>query len=226
MSEDTNMGTMEVPKPDGNKVSWFTTGYEGLDTIQASDKSAASPRFWLPRGAEKKVTFVDSEPFCFWEVNLNLNGSWRNWFTSLKSLNQECPLEKAGFKPYYVGMFTIIEHTPWTDSKGVEHKDNVKLFPAKTSTLKRLRRQVDKNGDLKGCTYTIFRTDEDKSPAVGDEYTFIESIEVATLYPEAKVFEYEDLFSPSTKEELAKIVGVSDNVNEVVKSDTDVDVPF
>jgi hypothetical protein len=203
---------------------WFKSGFESLDSMPDTSFGKTQRRFWMPAEKSAKVTFVDSEPFCIWEVNMNLNGSWRNWFTSLKSMGQECPLEEAGFRPYYVGFLTVIDHSVWTDSQGKEHKDDVKLFPAKVSTMKRLKRQVEKNGPLAGCQFDVYRSDA-KSASVGDEYDFLGKIEVDSQYPEAKVFDYQNDLAPKSAAELKKIVGTAEETETKSESDGE-NVPF
>ena len=203
-------------------TSWFSKGFEDINKNDYQANAGPS-RFWMPKESEKEITFIDSEPFTFWECNMQMNGNWRNWFTSLKSLNQTCPLEEAGFKPYYVGMFTIIDHSEWTDKKGNTHKDEVKLFPAKITVLKKLKRQMEKKGSLKGCKFTVYRSD-DKSPATGDEFEFVDRIDVDKTFPEAKAFIYEDIFAPKSEDELKRLAGLPSNEKSSV--DNEEDVPF
>lgn len=205
------------------KPKWFASGFDSLDNIPDSNSGKTQRRFWMPAEKSAKITFIDSEPFCIWEVNMNLNGSWRNWFTSLKSMGQECPLEEAGFRPYYAGFLTVIDHSVWTDSKGVEHKDNVKLYAAKVSTMKKLKRQIEKNGPLGGCQFDVYRSDK-KSASVGDEFDFIGKIDVSSQFPEAKAFDYQNQLAPKSIAELRAIVGTAADT-ESNESDSE-SVPF
>ena len=203
---------------------WFKSGFESLDSMPDTSAGKTQRRFWMPAEKSAKITFLDSEPFCIWEVNMNLNGSWRNWFTSLKSMGQECPLEEAGFRPYYVGFLTVIDHSEWEDSKGVTHKDDVKLYAAKVSTMKKLKRQVEKHGPLGGCQFDVYRSDK-KSAAVGDEFDFVGKIDVASQYPDAKIHDYQNELAPKSSSELKKIVGAAEET-ETANEEAGENVPF
>jgi hypothetical protein len=81
-----------------SEKKWYDEdgGWETKDMVRPSlyDGPKKTRRFWMPPGSEKVLIFLDDEPFVFWEHNLKLNGSWRNWFTCLAPMGMECPLCK------------------------------------------------------------------------------------------------------------------------------------
>jgi hypothetical protein len=44
--------------------SWYETGYDGTAREDERISQMSGPRrFWLPKGAERDIVFVDDEPF-------------------------------------------------------------------------------------------------------------------------------------------------------------------
>jgi len=176
----------------GKGKDWFDTGYNGLDEAMDKEKGKFQPRFWLKEGEKRMIVFLESEPLCFYEHHLYANGSWGNYFTCLR---QGCPLCKIGNKPYYVGMITIQDLTPYTDKNGVEHATGSKrIFAAKSRTLKWLRDQQEKRGSLKGLKYEAYRADE-KTARVGGSFDFEGKFDIATL-KDVEPFDFMKMFKP------------------------------
>jgi len=181
-------------------------------------------RFWIPKGESTSITFLDGDlvdgildiPF-YHEHNVNMNGSWMNWFICTQD-EEPCPICEGGGSASYVGVMTVIDHGEYTSKKdGVVHKDNVKLFVAKRDTIKLLQKYAVKRGGLRGCTFDVSRTG-DKSPAVGSAFDFTEKLteqQLAAKYKPSKAGEldrskavnYEDylkgLYQPAS--ELRKL---------------------
>lgn len=208
--EEKENETEKPPEPD---TSWFHTGDEAEDFADQKAEEAAANRdfvyrFWMPKGAEQHITFVDPDvhpggfklPFVFMEHQLFLNNSWKNWFTCL---GKTCPLCKGGEKPYLAAAYTIIDHNEWKDRNGAVHKDEQKLFIAKSKVYKVLQKARAKKKGLRGWKVEVTRTD-DKSPNTGDQFDF----EDRTDLPEAaQPPDYRELFKPKTVEELMAVVG-------------------
>lgn len=144
-------------------------------------------RFYLPINATSRVTFLDGNltpdgvldaPF-FHEHNLNLNGSWRNWFICTQD-EEPCPICEGGSSPYYAAALTVIDHSEYTDKNGVVHKDEKRLFVAKRDTIKKLQKIASKRGGLRGCTFEISRVG-DKSANTGSDYEFETKLTEAQL---------------------------------------------
>lgn len=102
---------------------------------------------------------------------------------------------------YYVGYFTVVDCSEWTDSKGVKHQYEVKLLPAKMKTLKKFKRKKEDKGSLVGAMFTAFREDS-RSPSVGDEFEFKREVDLNKLF-EVAVYsnkKLKEVFSLAEKE--------------------------
>lgn len=139
-------------------------------------------RFWIPKDGEGKITFLDGmvvdgmlDATFYYEHQVNMNGSWMNWFVCTQE-SEPCPVCEGGASPAYVAVLSVIDHGEYTSKKdGKVHKDNVKLFTAKADTYKALQKKALKNGGLRGCTFDVSRTGE-KSASVGSSFDFVEKL--------------------------------------------------
>jgi len=189
--------------------SWYDTGYSGVKKEQERLETASGPnRLWIPEGGKKEVVFVDDEPVCIHEHTVKIDGDWKNWFTCLKDVHDDIAccqiLNPKGYKPYYIGFYTVIDCTEWTDAKGNKHQYEVKLFPAKLKTLKRLqmRRSDPARGSFAGKLFSIMRVDK-KSPSSGDEFEILRDADMAKLFTVANYRgkKLGELFGKGTDEE-------------------------
>ena len=143
-------------------------------------------RYWMPDGAEQRITFLDGELSeaglldvpRYWEHNLQINGSWKNWFPCVKD-EEPCPLcdIKA---PSLVYAFTIIDHREWEDKKDNVHQHERKLYICKGDTYKRLSKIAAKRDGLTGCTFDVSRIG-DKAENVGNDFDFVEKLSLKKL---------------------------------------------
>lgn len=143
-------------------------------------------RYWMPDGAEQRITFLDGELSeaglldvpCYWEHNLQINGSWKNWFPCTKD-EEPCPLcdIKA---PSLVYAFTIIDHREWDDKQGRTHQHERKLYMCKGDTYKRLSKIAAKREGLTGITFDVARIG-DKAENVGNDFDFVEKLSLKEL---------------------------------------------
>jgi hypothetical protein len=168
----------------GEDRSWYETGYDGVK--KEEDRIAASQgpqRLWIPAGTGKDIVFLDDDPTCIHEHNPKMNGHWRNWMTCLKGVYDKvvCCERLGSSSRYYVGYFTVIDCSEWTDKKGNKYQYEIKLLGAKLKTLKKLRRKRDDRGSLVGCLFSAFREDG-RSPSVGDEFEFKREVDMAKLF--------------------------------------------
>lgn len=195
----------EAPK------SWYDTGFAGVKREQQKLESMSGPnRIWMPAGAKRELVFLDDEPTCIHEHNPKLNGDWKSWFTCLSNVYDDVAccelLNPSGYKPYYVGFFTVIDCTAWTDKKGNTYQYEVKLFPAKLKTLKRLEMRKKERGPFAGKLFSIMRVDE-KSPSTGDEFEVVRDADMAKLFTVAnyKGKKLGELFNPQNEEQLERL---------------------
>jgi hypothetical protein len=174
-------------------------------------------RFWLPVGASKELVFLDDEPTCLREHNPKLNGRWSNWFTCLSGVSGEdpvcCQILGENYRQYFVGYYTVVDCSKWTDKKGNSYQYEVKLLPAKMSTINKLKRKKEDRGTLVGCMYKVSR-DTDKDPSVGGDFEFSRDADLAKLFDVAsyKGKKLSDLYAKATEhaETLNKLVRTFD----------------
>lgn len=182
---------------------------------KARDEENRFFRFFVKRGTERQITFLDGALdedgelmlTTYYEHNLYMNGNWRNFYVCTGNEKEPCPICEEGKLPAMVAPFTIIDHTEYTDKKGVTHKDQVMLLLAKRGTQKLLEYQAAKRGGLAGVTFDVARIDEDQSAAVGTSFDYVEKNDVAAVMKKykAEVIKYEDAINYKTPDELRKM---------------------
>lgn len=134
-------------------------------------------------GESVRKRYARNTQSCIHEHNPKMNGHWRNWMTCLKGIYDEavcCSVLGANTR-YYVGYFTVVDCSEWTDKKGNKYQYEIKLLGAKLKTLKKLRRKRDDRGSLIGCLFHTYREDS-QSPSVGDEFEFKREADMEKLY--------------------------------------------
>ncbi len=163
------------------------------DKIMEEKKKNNVYRFWLPEDKETQITFLDGnlnddgliDVTMYYEHQVHMNGNWRNWFVCIGE-DEPCPICEGGDTASLVGAFTIIDHTPYTDKNGKDHKDEIKLFVAKRDTIKLLQKKATKHEGLAGVKFDVSRTG-DKSPNVGSSFDFVDKTPVAQLIKKYKL---------------------------------------
>lgn len=171
---------------EGKAKSWYSTGYTELKTEEARSEMGNGPnRVWIPANGKKELVFVDDEPACIHEHSPKLNGEWKNWITCCKDVYDDVAccemLNGAGYKPYYIGYYTVIDCTAWTDKKGKTYQYELKYFPAKMQTLKRLQSRKTDIGSFAGKLFGVQRLG-DKSPSSGDDFNIIKDADMSKLF--------------------------------------------
>jgi hypothetical protein len=155
-------------------MSWYQTGVDGVDKEQERlDRQQGIGRLWIKPGTSKQVFFVDDEPFCIYEHNPKLNGSYRNQFTCLQGANDEvtCCQILGPTSRYYVGYLTTVDCSVWEDAKGAKHQYEMRLVGLKLKSLKKFRRKKEDKGSLVSTVFKLTR-DDDKSPTCGDDWEY------------------------------------------------------
>jgi len=139
---------------------------------------------WMPVGTTKDLIFLDDSPLCFHEHNPKINGDWKNWLTCLQAVSDDgaacCEILGAKSR-YYVGYFTVVDCSKWTDKKGNTYQYEIKLLPAKLKSLKKFEMKKKDRGSLVGCLYKSSRSD-DKAASIGDEFEFQKEADLVKLY--------------------------------------------
>jgi hypothetical protein len=171
-------------------------------------------RFWVKRGGERRVTFLDGsldddgelELVTYYEHNLYMNGNWRNFYVCTGNESEPCPICEEGKLPAMVAAFTVVDHTEYTDRNGETHKDQIMLLIAKRQTQQLLETIAVKRGGLAGVTFDILRVDEDQSPAVGTMFDFIEKNDVKAVRKKyGQPLNYEEVLGYKSPDELRKM---------------------
>lgn len=162
---------------------WFQTGYDEVEKTLRKEASRQSAgygpgRFWMPADSEREFILVDEDPVAVYEHNPKLNGSYRNWLTCNNGVC--CEILGADTR-YYVGFFTCVDLSEWTDKQGNKHKYELRLYPAKSKTLKKFKRKIERGVSLAGKLILASRTDS-KSPNVGDDFEIVREADMTKLF--------------------------------------------
>jgi hypothetical protein len=194
-------------------VEWMKRGYEAAHKEQDRIEQMYGPnRFWMPTNSSKEFVFLDDEPVGLHEHNPKLNGKWDNWFTCLQGMSGEgpvcCEILGQDYRRYYVGYFSVVDLSKYTDKKGNTYQYEVKLLPAKLGTVKKFERKKKDKGTLVGTIYKASR-DSDKDPSVGGEFEYVRDADLTKLFDAAnyKGKKLSELWSKaeSSPDELKKL---------------------
>jgi hypothetical protein len=171
-------------------------------------------RFWIPDETDTAITFLDGEldddgvldNGVYYEHQLQMNGHWKNWFVCIED-EAPCPICATGDQATLVAPFLIVDHSEWEDSKGVKHKNELKLFIAKAQTMKTLQKLATKRGGLAGCKFDVSRSG-DKAANVGNIFDFEHKHSVKACMKKYKIKalpKYEDIIIYRDAAELATL---------------------
>jgi hypothetical protein len=169
-------------------MSWYNTGYDSLKKEEDRIALGNGPnRFWMPADSSKEFLFVTDEPFTIKEHDPKVANSTsynNNELTCLAGSDDDvaCCELLGGKSAYLVGYYTVIDLSKFVDRNGKTHQYELKMFPAKMRTLKKIRRKKQDRGSLVGCIFNGSRDDK-KSPKVGDEFEFKKQVELANVFP-------------------------------------------
>lgn len=178
---------------------------------QAAWEAASGPqRFWLEKGKEARVTFLDGavvdgllQSVSWYEHMVPRGAGKKGWDTYPCTQETEaCPICEGGNQPSLVFAFTIIDHRSWKDKQGKEHTFQKRLFVCKRESFKLLQAKALKlmssekaidgtlmpakatNG-LVGVTFDITRIGE-KSASVGSDFDYVACTPLPQIYAACK----------------------------------------
>lgn len=170
-------------------MSWFKTGYEATKDAYDYDGGGGNQgprRHWQPPETTQRALFLDDDPFMYWEHNFKLNGNWRNQCVCLKrnKIDDTCAIcDKWDDRyPYFIGLHTTINMTPWESKKGNVYCYQREIFAArlggkdKPGVLKKLERLKKKYGRLRGLIFDVYRSGA-KTESCGDEFELVEKVD-------------------------------------------------
>ena len=156
-------------------MSWLKSGFNNVaEEGERRDSEFKIPELWLTLGKEKKIMFLDHSPACVHTHMAKIHGEWKT-FTCLADTGSEdvpCCEILGSKKRQFVGYFTVVDLSTYTDKKGDERKNEIKLFPAKFKTLKLIQEVLAEQGSLMGKVIKLKRLEE-KSPASGDYVAYV-----------------------------------------------------
>jgi len=209
-------------------MEWYQTGEEGHERAKQFDnerekrrqeKLDKPRRFWnKPDGEGRDIVFLDTAGFFFKEHNYRADGHFRNWETCIQDLGSDCPACEAGNVPSYVCAHTIIELTEFENKQGQVIRNPKRLLVtkgiAREKVVKAKARQKD---DLVGCVFEVTRY-KVKECNTGEDFEVKQRLsreQLEQLVPSGndvekylEPYNYREIFSPKTVEELRNIFGV------------------
>lgn len=173
------------------KPSWLMGGSQSKAALQqtlhaqqeAKEAAARMRRFYLNVGEEKQVTFLDGDmdgdgllEFLSFHEHRVQTGP-KNWDNIVCVARQEiCPLCNSGDKPSFVGVFTVLNETPYTIKTGPNAgkvlEARRELYVATANTLQVLQHHAAKRGGLRGWKVEIARL-TDKEARVGSTFQWL-----------------------------------------------------
>jgi len=178
---------------------------KGFDTLMKNSEEEQKNeiwRFFIKTGSERHVVFLDDDLYCIREHQYKLNGSWKNWKVCIAEVSEKgCPLCLTTFKARTVGFLTILT----IEKLNGNIQKRKMLLPVTSRGANILAYEKERLGGLKYKLFKVYRSGRD-SISIGDVWKYIKDIDPQKLTEEEKkVYNYEELFKPSSYEELEMI---------------------
>lgn len=157
-------------------------GFDAAQTMmeeQAAERAARAGafNFFIKKGESARIVFLEDEPGALVYQFTHKIGDRFEDFICQGDASEYRDLEK---RPTLVGYFTIIQLGEFKGKNGVV-KNPKRTLAAKSQTLDILKRHFAKRGGLYGRVFEVSRSNNDKSPAVGDMWDFEETLDQAAL---------------------------------------------
>lgn len=188
-----------------SEESWYQRGFGGepMKPQSIGYKEGQPRRVWLKRDTSKELTFLDDAPFVFVEHCFNYKNSWNNYETCIAPMGKICALDDLdNCNCSEVAAFSVIDKSSYKDKNGKEHKNEKRLYVVKKGAWEKLERRVkdlrDKGLSLKGATFKVFRGQDSKAPASGDDFEYQGHVDLSKVKDPEKVapFDYLEIFKP------------------------------
>jgi len=195
---------------------WFDRGVN-REKIQAEKaKSVKTFRFFLAKGEEARVVFMEEEPIAIAEHTIRFPSPsgktiYRH-YTCRRVIGGRCPLCEAGDEPRYTGFMSII------DLRGYEGKNGKvpytrKVFPMSTSVLEWWETVQDaakeRGGHAAGSKFLLKREGKAGEPSVGGIRSYIDVVDLSkfTYERDGKTsvlspFDFEKILYPLSEADL------------------------
>jgi len=202
------------------KEQYYETGFDRAEQLQKEreQRKNANNRFHVYYSAKEKTSeerifiFLDGapfEPFLINEHHPEINGEWKGTeSTCSRGQKGGCRFCEEGFKSKHIGLFTVVDITPWRRKGEADwnYTPKVKGFPANDEAMTILKRLRDKKGipkklsskmkrknktkRLTGAIFSVTRSQQ-MSPRVGSHFDLLGYLTEDEFY-EPIVFEYDD----------------------------------
>lgn len=216
---------------------WAFTGQAAEDALASEvqaqemrrEEASKTRRFWIKEiGASRSITFVDGQkhpkgydlPFAFMEHGIQMFVGGKKRWNQFTCLGKGCPMCAQGDRPYLARVYTVIDHTEYTSQDGKVHKDELRLFVAKTTVQKILNKYIEKKKSLRGWKVDVSRLSP-QSASTGDQFIFDEHTDLDNSIQPVDYFE---MLAPKSPEDIKKVLsglsGSSVGYNDVVDTST------
>lgn len=194
------------------------TGVEQDMNSGKASSGGGNKRFWMPKGSSKVVIFLSDGtgplpygPPKIAEHNPPIGQGkqrWQHWHSCLEPVlgKGACPLcnwetTHNGVGRAYFGLFfTIVDTTEFEDASGQKRSNVKRLLCAKKDTAELITRKyvsrIESSDTLRGAMFRVFRGNGDKTPSVGDDYEFMQMVDLSTL-PDSEPFDYAEMLAPN-----------------------------
>lgn len=227
----------------GNYGRLAYRGVEAFSTFETATKEPASRglpwRLRLKVDEERRVTFLDGDLHettgffdvdVVWEHVVPFAGGYPTYLCTDRFADEQaresCPIcaSDPNNKPYLVGFFTVIDHTPFVTKQGKEIPHQVRVFAVKRRALTKLWEVAKKVGGLAGARLDIKRLDGEANS--GENFHFVKKFPVDALCQKygAQVFDYSTVTNWCTAAELRGLgIGGTPVGAEVAGDEIDID---
>lgn len=222
-----------------DKPAWLAGEWYDKDSTTGSSDDGEIRRFFMKPGEERKLIFLtDAEtPQPVWEHKVFHKGTkMPSFHTCLRESEGNCPLcdwhSEHGKVPARKTLFmTVIDVEGFVSNRTQKAYTNLKRLYAITSSSsiellgKRVNRLIDGGKNLRGAQFMIGRTTNDKSPASGDDFEYLEHIDLDTLEDTAE-YDYEAITKPDPEAVKRCVERLKTEIEAVSKPVDEADIPF
>jgi hypothetical protein len=185
-------------------------------------------RLWMPENSERKIVVLDMQPdfFRFEHALMNPESGRNDLYTDCTSANDTCPVcMNTDSNPYYAMYMTVIDLESYEDKNGNLVEWNRRLLVVKSGMQKAWTREADREGNLRGLVYTLYRdkrTDANTGNQIEldteqERYTEEELAAFVRTWKDrdnktheedcSQPYDYDEILPPQSSSELAAIVG-------------------